>query len=162
MIELLLLQARLVTQWLWQLLRRLGHQLIAIGIAVLLPLGLMLGLIVSPERNGKPLTLQQPPLVNLLHLLPLVPYREVPQVNATDRRGAMAEKRTGCDRSGELSAPPLVTPESVLLPGFLLIQLDVMPQTVWTVLPHWSNPGLSKPLDGLEPEITVQPLWMYS
>lgn len=129
MMESLLLHASIFPKQLWNFLQSLGQQIVAIGMAVLMPLGLMFGLFPSSGRNHTQSSIAaQATVVNLIHLLPVETYEEVPQSNAVDRRGQMVERRDDRDRQLEWTIPPSSRNDSVLLPDRVVqIQLELPP-----------------------------------
>lgn len=133
--------------------------MVAIGIAVFMPLGLLLGLTVpsAPSRAGGS-TITQEPVANLIHLLPVGGYEEVPQADAVDRKGLMAERRDDYDRLLELVIPPAEPIDSVLLPDRAVQIQQEATSTQQALLPRSEADLFSL---GIEVNPLAKPLWMY-
>lgn len=95
--DTLLTHASLFPKQLQQFLETLGHKILALLIAVVMPLVLWLGLAGQPGRHrANPSPGIQEPLSNLVYVnLPPETYREVPQPEATRRRGLWESRMAG-------------------------------------------------------------------
>jgi hypothetical protein len=133
MIEAWLIHLQLFPQQLWQFLRRLGRQMLAGIVAIVMPIGVLLGLAAQPER-AKAAMIQPQPVTNLIHFTPVPVYESVPRAEETDRRGAMVEVRADRERNLSLIIPDTAKPDSVLLQPFLLVEPDLN-QPYTTLLP---------------------------
>jgi hypothetical protein len=137
LMESLLLHVGLFLAKLWRFLHRflhrLGQQVIALGMAIFMPLGFLLELSVPSSSLEQAALIPPEATANLIYRLPCPSYQEVPQADGAERRGAMA-RRQDRDREPEWVIPPPNT-DSVLLPDRgVQIQLEPTPIFI-TLLP---------------------------
>ena len=137
MVDSLILQVRLFPQQVWQSLRALGQSLVASLMAslitVLMPVALLLGL-APPGRTGEE-SFNVESWATLLHPVPTRSYEELPSVEASDRRGAMAENRSDRERLFHWVAANQPNLTSTVLPD-MVIQLQAERWTYQTLLPN--------------------------
>ncbi|QYO63004.1 hypothetical protein [Leptolyngbya sp. 7M] len=157
MLDFLFRHARLFARQLWQFLQRLGQNLLALIIAVLMPIGIWLGLpalfgrSTGAEVNAELFT-------NLIEVaLPLAEYEEIPQPDAAERRGPMAEARPDLSHWILRIEAPVNSSESVLLPNqpLSLNRFNPFDQPYSTTFPDAA-------LHLVQKQIEVRPLWMYA
>ena len=137
MFDSLILQVRLFPQQVWQSLRALGQSLVASLMAslitVLMPVALLLGLEPVGRPAGESFNVES--WATLLHPVPTRSYEELPSVEASDRRGAMAENRGDRERLFHWVAANQPDLTSTVLPD-MVIQLQAERWTYQTLLPN--------------------------
>jgi hypothetical protein len=131
MIEAWLIHWQLFPKQLWAWLRRLGQQILAVGISILMPLT-WLGTIAPAGRDKTLAVSLSPPLTNLIHLRLVNPRQQVARSEQTNRRGALAERRRHKAILPELWAETVL--DSVLLPGMTLPLTESPIQPVYSTL----------------------------
>lgn len=124
MIESLWLQTSLFPRQVWQFLKALAQKILALILAVLMPLVLGLIAVEAKQKN-------QPDLMgNLLYVaLPSEGYVEVRQPEASDRRGLMTERWQGQEQVSLLFEPVQNMEQQTTLPPELMWQLQA---TAWS------------------------------
>jgi len=137
MLDSLILQIYLFPGQVWQSLRALGQTLLAslmAGlVAMLIPVALLLGLAPPSRTGGESFNVES--WATLLHPIPTKFYEELPPVEASDRRGAMAENRGDRKRLFDWVAANQPDLTSTILPN-MVIQLQAERWTYQTLLPN--------------------------
>jgi len=133
MLDSLILQVRLFPRQVWQSLRALGQTLMASLMALLMPVALLLGLGQPGRTVGENFNVES--WATLLHPVPTRSYEELPPVEASDRRGAMAEHRGDRERLFDWVAANQPDLTSTVLPN-MIIQIQLERWTYQTLLPN--------------------------
>lgn len=137
-----MMQLQQIGRQVWQWLQQIGRRMAALVVALLMPIGLMFGFWaqVSGRNRAEAFGIHPDQAATLTYWVPPQRgYEEVPQLEATDRRGLMTEWRADLDRPLSLTFDPASEAVgSTLLPGWVVL---IQPEpTVWhyqTILPEF-------------------------